>query len=143
MCYMEIVLVASDILSEALVRLIAQTIPSARVRCAGFRTGVLSRDLIRAEYWIIEAFDGTSNAAGFRTARKLAGKARCLLIFACTPPGFPAEGPFWCHLLCPRLAERVRMVRKLPICSEADFRGVIEMWPLLGYEAPIGRHHHR
>jgi len=104
---------------------------------------VLSRELLEADLWIVEAFHPLepNNPEGFRTAYKLASTASFLLLF--TLPylkDFPSEGPFWWTL-----SSHTNLARKIEdalshIPKREDFEALIKKWPELIRDPT--KHHH-
>ena len=91
--------------------------------------------ILNADLWIIEAFnkDGL-NPEGFRTACKLAGLARILLLFHETPSNFPPEGDFWCNPLNCKFDDKIMTLFNIPIPVISDFEILIKQWQDLAYE---------
>lgn len=102
----------------------------------------LSRENLNADLWIIEAWNPveSDNPEGFRAAYKLAGTAKCLLLFLKVPEGFPEEGPFWCNPVTSRLSDKIKEVLNAPPPAKADFELLITLWPALALE-PVNHHH--
>jgi len=101
----------------------------------------LSNEILKADFWLIDAWNFTKNdPEGFRTAYKLAGTIKCLLLFYNVPEGFPGEGKFWCNPLKCNLQEKIKEVLENPPPEKADFEKLIKVWPELAKEP---KHHHR
>jgi hypothetical protein len=105
----------------------------------------LSRESLEADFWLIEAWHPfePDNPEGFRTAYKLAGKMKCLLLFLKVPEGFPEEGPFWCSLVTTKLSDKINEVLDKPSPSKADFDNLIAIWPALALEPSEHHHYHQ
>lgn len=103
----------------------------------------LSRESLEAGLWIIDAWHPfePSNPEGFRTAYKLAGNIKCLLLFLKVPEGFPENGLFWCNPVTVRLSDKIREVLSAPPPTKADFDRLIAFWPALAQEPSKHRHH--
>jgi len=106
------------------------------------QTKGLSQKLLQADFWLIEAFHPfePNNPEGFRTAYKLAGKTKLLLLFLSTPEGFPKEGDFWCSFIIKNLAKKIKDIMYASIPQKEEFEHLAEKWPALMYEPK--RHHH-
>ncbi len=104
----------------------------------------LSHDILKANFWIIEAWQPfeNRNPAGFRTAYKLAGRSKFLLFFYDIPDGFPEDGSFWCNPIICNLSNKISDVIGNPPPTKADFERLIELWPALGHY-PKTHHHPR
>jgi len=101
----------------------------------------LSQEVLGAKFWLIDAWNFfNADPEGFRTAHKLAGKIKCLLLFYHVPDGFPEEGPFWCNPITARLSDKINEVLRNPPPSKADFEHLISLWPALANEPK--KHHH-
>ena len=104
-------------------------------------SNILSQELFNADFWLIDAWNFIKNdPEGFRTAYKLAGTIKCLLLFYNVPEGFPGEGKFWCNPLKCNLQEKIKEVLENPPPEKADFEKLIKVWPELAKEP---KHHHR
>jgi len=134
-------LLANDYIRHPLSNLIQILLPGVNLRQFGFNSTILSNNILDADYWIIQAFKSANNPAGFRTAYKLSGKAKCLLIFVWLPSEIPEEGPFWCHILNKNLSSRIKYIDQINIPSMTDFENLIQLWPLLGFELPANIMH--
>jgi len=101
----------------------------------------LSRKILQSKLWLIDGWNSPYNwdPEGFRTAYKLAGTIKCLLLFYNVPEGFPEEGKFWCNPLKCNLQEKIKEVLENPPPEKADFKKLIKMWPELAKEP---KHHH-
>ncbi len=99
------------------------------------RISGLSKDILDANLWIIEAFNPSEpdNPEGFRTALKLAGKKRFLIYFLSVPNDFPEDGPFWCVMPCSRLKAKIEQVLSGSLPTQDDMRKIIDLWPKLVY----------
>ena len=103
----------------------------------------LSQEVLGAKLWLIDAWNFfNDDPEGFRTAYKLAGKIKCLLLFYHVPEGFPEEGPFWCNPVKCELDKKIKEVLESPPPRKEDFERLIQIWPELGRE-PRHHHHHR
>ncbi len=93
--------------------------------------------------WIIEAFnpEDPQNPEGFRTAKKIDGNVRFLLLFTeFVPENFPEEGLFWVVLPFKKpLSTKIEEIIQNPPPNIKDFEKLEEIWPLLKAEP---RHHH-
>ncbi len=103
----------------------------------------LSRDIFKAHLWLIDAWNHfRHDPEGFRTAYKLAGKIKCLLLFYKVPDGFPEEGEFWCNPLSCNLEQKIKEVLEKPPPHKTDFEALIQIWPELGKTSGHHHHHH-
>ena len=109
------------------------------------QTIILSQEMLQADLWLIEAFHPfePNNPEGFRTAYKLAGKTKILLLFLSTPEGFPKEGQFWCNLLDHNLVERIKKATNGSIPKKEDFEYLIQLWPTLINDPKSHHQHHK
>ncbi len=103
----------------------------------------LSRDILDADLWIAEVWNPTepNNPEGFRTMSKLAGTARCLLLFLLSPKGFPPDGPFWCTLPIVNLKEKIKSVMDSAPPGAEDYQRLIGLWPALSHDPSRHAHH--
>ena len=137
------ILVGSEELGQAFKRFLRYIfdIDKVNILLLG-QTIILSQEMLHADFWLIEAFHPfePNNPEGFRTAYKLAGKTKNLLLFLSTPEGFPKEGNFWCSLIIKNLAEKMKETMHASIPQKEEFEHLAEKWPALMYEPK--RHHH-
>ena len=135
------ILVSAEQVGKALERMFQYVfgIPSEGLRMIIFKDfeerGLLARDVLKADFWIIEAYDYSycsDNPVGFRTAYNLAGSISCLLLFSIPPfEGFPPEGPFWWSLTSTtNLIEKIRGAWGC-IPKKEEFKELTEKWPQL------------
>lgn len=106
----------------------------------------LSKDILLADLWITDIWNPEDpyDPEGFRTVKKLAGKAKVLLIlYAFYPPALPDEGPFWISLLSGKpLADKVEEVLNSLPPTKGNFQELIKTWPLLGKDSSRNHHSH-
>jgi hypothetical protein len=139
------ILTGSKYIADALKRYMVYVMSCKESECRmlffGESSGLSAEDFM-ADLWLIEAWHPfePDNPEGFRTAYKLAGKARCLLLFLQMPEGFHEEGPFWCNPVSTRLSDKINEVLQNPPPSRADFDHLISLWPALAQE-PKKQHH--
>lgn len=102
----------------------------------------LSPDNLKAELWMIETWHPfePDNPEGFRTAYKLAGRSKFLLLFYDVPEGFPEDGFFWCNPITCDLNEKITEAIDNPPPTKAEFDQLIKLWPALAHE-PKDHHH--
>jgi len=105
------------------------------------QTVILSQEMLHADFWLIEAFHPfePNNPEGFRTACKLAGKTKILLLFLSTPEGFPKEGNFWCSFIIKNLAEKIKETMHGSIPQKEEFEDLAKKWPALMHKPK--KHH--
>ena len=136
-------LTASKYIGDALTRYLVYVMGFKRNDCNIILFGdsnSLSHEILKADFWLIDAWNFIKNdPEGFRTAYKLAGTIKCLLLFYNVPEGFPEEGKFWCNPLKCNLREKIKEVLDNPPPVKADFEKLIKMWPELAKEP---KHHH-
>ncbi len=103
----------------------------------------IRREMFDANLWIIEAFnpEDPQNPEGFRTAKKIDGNVRFLLLFTgFVPEYFPKEGEFWVVLPFKKtLSTKIEEIIQNPPPNIKDFEEIEGVWPLLKAEP---RHHH-
>ena len=106
------------------------------------QTVILSQEMLQADFWLIEAFHPfePNNPEGFRTAYKLAGKTKILLLFLDAPKNFPLEGSFWWSPKGSNLVEKIWQIIRGPIPKKEDFDTLIKIWPSLKHDP--SKHHH-
>jgi len=102
---------------------------------------ILSQEMLQADFWLIEAFHPfePNNPEGFRTAYKLAGKTKILLLFLSAPEGFPKEGDFWCSFVIKNLAEKIKETMHGSIPQKEEFEDLAKKWPVLMHKPK--KHH--
>lgn len=102
-------------------------------------------EMLTADLWIAEALNPVEieNPEGFRTAKKLAGKTRFLLLFSVIiPSAFPKEGSFWLYLPSHvSLSTKIKKIMLNPISTDSDYQKLEDLWPLLK-RGPSHHHHH-
>lgn len=139
------ILTGTDELNLSLARYIRFTLPEAKeifIAQLG-NPETLEQAMFSSDIWIAEAFNPSDyqNPEGFRTAKKLAGKNRFLLLFTSgVCENIPEEGRFWIKLPTNiSLASKIRRLLKDLPPSKDDYLSLEEKWPLLK-ETPF--HHH-
>jgi len=139
------ILTSSDELNLALCRYVGFALPVEASDCYLARLGApesMEPEMFSSDLWIVEAVNpgGAANPEGFRTGKKLIGKAKILLIFAImVPPEFPSAGRFW--MTAPWLTTLAQKVSELldgPPQSLEEFESLEKAWPVLR----LGPRHH-
>jgi len=136
------ILVGTKELGQAFKRLLKYVFDIDRVDILLLgQTKALSHKVLQADFWLIEAFHPfePNNPEGFRTAYKLAGKTKILLLFLSTPEGFPKEGDFWCSFIIKNLAKKIKETMHISMPQKEEFEHLAEKWPALMHE-PKGHH---
>jgi hypothetical protein len=136
------ILVGTEELAQAFKRLLKYVFNIDKVNIFFLgQTKALSYEVLEADFWIIEAFHPfePNNPEGFRTAYKLAGKSKFLLLLLNVPQNFPNEGKFWCNIFTSNICAKIREVLDTLPPTKKDFDALTKIWPQLLYEPK--RHH--
>ncbi|NQT55976.1 MAG: hypothetical protein HQ551_07075 [Desulfobacteraceae bacterium] len=134
-------LVCNRILREGFEKVIECALPACKTRWLDIQNfSILSDEILKVDFWIIEAFSQVFDPSGFRLAYKMAWQSRCLLLFTYLPASFPKAGQFWCDLITSNFSEKLKEIANARMPDKADFEKLIALWPLLNFE-PTNHHH--
>lgn len=141
------ILVGLEELGAALERYIQFTIGPARIRRLQMGEATeLSKEVLSVDLWIAEAWNPTQpdNPEGFRTAMKLVGVCRVLLLFTSfLPDAFPEEGTFWTTCCSEKpLSAKVSEILEGRVPKREDYQALLKLWPALGNDPARHGHHH-
>lgn len=139
------VLIGSDDLGRALDRYLKAAISPVQISILHMgRPLFLSQDILNADLWIAQAFNPNQpeNPEGFRTALKLAGSKRFLILFsAFSPITFPKEGFFWTTYNSSKpLFLKIQEVINAAVPTYEDYQALIKIWPDLAYDPSYHAH---
>ncbi|MEO5358737.1 MAG: hypothetical protein H7844_15770 [Nitrospirae bacterium YQR-1] len=104
------------------------------------KVSLVSRNIIFADFWLIEVFLDSYNPFGFKLARDMAGIIKCLLVFHYVPDGFPKEGQFWCNIQDVDFIKKIKDVYSNSFVPSVEhYNELINIWPKLNKSKDVHR----